>query len=142
MEKVYLNDIDLHNTYGLILGSIDISTPERRVLTIDVPGRDGVLDITDQLYSEPKYRNRTIELKFFNVRGLRNQMDWPAMYSTILTAFHGKVVRIRFSKDPNHYFQGRCNVGFEERGGSRGFIMTFDCEPYKYSVADPTVKSL
>lgn len=142
MEKVYLNNTDVQETYGLMLGSKEISTPERQVITIEVPGRDGVLDVTDQLYSEPKYKNRTIELKFFNVRGLKNRAEWPDMFSTILTAFHGKIVTIRFSKDPNYYYSGRCFVECEEKGGSRGFIMTFDCDPYKYLVADPSTKSL
>ena len=143
MEQIFLNGVNLHTTYGLILAKKEVGIPERQVLTLEVPGRNGILDLTTQLYGNtPKYQNRTIELTFFNPRGMINSMEWPELLTTLSEAFHGKVVTIKFSSDTSHYYSGRCSMSFEENGGSRGIVMTFDCDPYKYSVAAPTTTSL
>lgn len=141
-EKIYINDTDLQSEYGLLLANKEISVPERQLLTLEIPGRDGLLDITDQLYSEPKYRNRTIEVQFMNLRNVGNSMTWPELLTAISTEYHGELVQIQFSSDMDYYYVGRCSIEFEEHGGNRGIAMKFDCDPYKYSVSDPSEKTL
>lgn len=143
IETVVISGINLYEQYGLILAQKTIGVPKKKIITIEVPGRDGKLDITDQLYNVPKYENRVIELSFISIKGLNNNDNWGTQLSRILNQFHGKNCEITFSSDPGYKYKGRCSVDdFQDKNSARRYLFNLDCEPYKYSVNDETEKML
>lgn len=142
MELVYINDVDLYDEYGLLLAHKEIGIPQKQLLQIEIPGRDGLLDLTDNFYGTSKYGNRTITLSFVGVKGFKNNDTDSEYLSILLAAFHGKMCELVFEGDSSYYYYGRCSIDEWSDVKRRSLTMTFDCDPYKRLITDPTTKVL
>lgn len=101
---------------------------------IDVPGRDGPLDVMEGIFGKVVYGQR--ELKF--VFGVRNctYANWETLLTTIATAIHGQRLHITPDTDPDYYYVGRCEVSTEKSNSvSAQITVTCTCDPYKYDSA-------
>src|SRR5699024_8115291 len=101
--------------YGLyVTNTAPIAPPEVRTQYIEVPGRNGNLDLTDVLTGRPVYGDRKITLE---MGGKKPAGEWPGFFSRFLADVHGKKVEIVFDNDPGCYYVGRAIVsGAYERG--------------------------
>ena len=93
---------DLH----LILSEKEIGAPQVKTQTLDIPGGDGVLDLTD-FFGEPKYDNVQHKFTFTTIRP---RSEFLSQYSAVKNAIHGKKVRIVLDDDPAFFYLGRCDV--------------------------------
>ena len=59
--------------------------PTVKTNIIDIPGGDGVLDLTTALAGRPTYNNRTGSWTFIVQNGFK---DWTALYSEIMVYLH------------------------------------------------------
>lgn len=115
--------------FGLILITRNISAPEVRTNLIEVPGRDGSLDLTERLTGAPVFGDRTITMEFFTFEKFEN---WPSFVSNIENFLHGKKLEISFDDDAFFYYIGRCDVkSFEYDRGAGRLTITALAEPYK-----------
>ena len=101
MYGVWFDDMHLGGTADLIMNYARVSTPATKIKEIEVPGMDGVLDITEGL-GEVKYNSRQILFKFTTtnsnkVNGLINEL-------------HGKRKKIILDRDEAFYYIGRLEV--------------------------------
>lgn len=122
--------------YGLyVTNTAPIAPPEVRTQYIEVPGRNGNLDLTDALTGRPVYGDREITLE---LGGKKPAHEWPRFFSRFLADVHGKKVKIIFDNDPHCYYVGRAVVsGAYERGNEIAtFSVSITAEPYKYSIFD------
>ena len=122
--------------YGLyVTNTAPIAPPEVRTQYIELPGRNGNLDLTDALTGRPVYGDREITLE---LGGKKPAHEWPGFFSRFLADVHGKKVKIIFDNDPHCYYVGRAIVnGAYERGNEIAtFTVTVTAEPYKYSEFD------
>lgn len=135
-DNVTIGGYHVLTRWGLIMTEAEISPPEPEVVSIDVPGHDGLIDITDNLFGRAPYKNRSIVMRFAGP----DEDTWASKYSDILQKIHGKTLHIIFDSDPDYYYAGRCTVSSFVRGSG---MLTFDVQasvaPYKYSVEDPDV---
>lgn len=123
---------DLH----LILSEKEIGAPQVKTQTLDIPGGDGVLDLTD-FFGEPKYDNVQHKFTFTTIRP---RSEFLSQYSAVKNAIHGKKVRIVLDDDPAFFYLGRCDVSSFKNEKNIGTItVTCDCEPYKYKTAETVV---
>ncbi len=53
------------NDWKLHFAALQINEPDVQTYQLSVPGRDGVLDLTDALYGKTTYLNRTITMNFW-----------------------------------------------------------------------------
>ena len=109
-----------------------IGTPVRSSANmIEVPGRDGLLDMTDTVFGGEYFTSREIKINF---GGLRNSEDWDSVISNFRNLFEGKTVKVEFATMPGWYFTGRCTI--EDFGHVRAlgtFVFTLpDADPYMY----------
>lgn len=112
--------------------SVEISSPDPKTYTIDVPGMDGELDLTESLIGDIKYNNRKIVLKF-EVDG--DFYDWSTISSKINNFCHGKKANIILDTDINYYWQGRVTLNSTKEDYSYGELeLKIDADPYKYEV--------
>lgn len=132
MVGVTINGKHSYNDFGLILTSVNLPLPAPKRVLVDIPGSDGVADITEQIGSV-KFNNRTITMTF----AYHNVKEWQLrLYTAVATAWHGKNVHICFDDDPNYFYVGRIDSGSWEVNTYLGTItLTADCEPYKYGVS-------
>lgn len=133
MNGVTFGDKHSYRDWGLILKSRPvISPPSPKTLYIDIPGSDGVLDLTESLTGGVKFENRTITCEF-NVIDSRKR--WSNIYSEILDYLHGRRMEIILDEDPTYYYVGRFQVN-EWKSDKVTSLITIEgnVEPYKLEV--------
>lgn len=131
--SVTINDCHMLRDLGLGLSRTDcVQPPEPKTVIQDIPGADGVADLTESLVGHTVYNNREISMEFG--RGLERK-QWPVMYSKVMGLFHGKQVRVIFDDDPDYFYSGRAGVSDYTRIQTLGtMVITVDAEPYKQEI--------
>ena len=129
----------LYHSYDdlkLILTAKEMGAPAVKSKTLDIPGADGSLDLTD-FFGEPKYENVTHRFDFSTIVP---QEEFITLFSTIKNAIHGKKMRVILDDDPLFYWIGRIHVSkFTSEKGVGTISVECDCEPYKYKKDATTV---
>lgn len=86
--------------------------PEPKTSLVEIPGADGILDLTEQNFGEVKYSNR---IMIFSMSAMVDADKHQAFRSRIMQALHGKRFdQIILDEDPDWYYSGRATVLFEE----------------------------
>ena len=128
-----LNGKHTYTDYGLYVTNPNpVEPPEVKAEYIEVPGRNGQIDLTEALTGYTVYNNRQIVLE---LGGRKRSQDWPGFMSNFLNDIHGKSVKVIFDNDPSYYYQGRGTVESDYEKGNEiaRFTLTINAEPYKYS---------
>lgn len=120
----------------MILSSKTIGAPAPKTELIDIPGGDGVLDLTE-FFGEVKYNNRTLTFEFST---MVPQSQFMTLFSKVQNALHGQKMNISLDEDPEWYYIGRLSVSewkAEKRIGKLTIVC--DCEPFKYRFTSQVV---
>ena len=96
---------------------------------VDIPGGNGVLDLTESLTGYPLYNTRTGSWEFYVENGFK---PWDELYSEISNYLHGQKLRAILEDDPGFYYEGRFTVD-EWNSDSWWSTITigYDVYPYK-----------
>ena len=120
-----------------------VALPEVKVKTVEIPGRDGVLDLTSFLTSSPVYGNRKGSWEFYIVnpyylysdkRFITNATNWSsseAAYHTIAQYCNGKVRSVTLEDDPGYSYTGRLKVTLAPDPKYSKITISYDLEPYR-----------
>ncbi len=127
-----INGIHMMEKYKMALERMDcVPPPEIKENEIDIPGKDGAVDLTD-FFGRVFYKNRLIRMEFGQINDRRT---WPYIYSEILNKFHGRNCKIIFDDDPKYYWIGRVSVDEYKRTLRLGELtITVNAKPYKYEI--------
>ena len=67
-NRLIVNGVDLAVRYNMVLlDGYTLSPPEPKTTTVEIPGRDGVLDLTESLIGDVTYNNRSMTFTFLIV---------------------------------------------------------------------------
>jgi len=136
MKGVNFGDFHSYRDFSLILSQKTIGTPSPKTETIDIPGGDGVLDLTE-VFGEVKYNNRNLSFEFSSIVP---QSDFMDQFSHIQDALHGQKMRIVLDDDPEWYYTGRISVSEWKADKNIGKLtIDCDCEPYKTKLSETVV---
>lgn len=106
-----------------------INPPMVKTNYIEIPGADGILDLTTALSGRPRYKNRTGSWEFIVENGYK---DWTVLYSEIMSYLQGQKLRCIFEDDPAYYYEGRFSVNAWKSDPSYSLItIDYDVFPYK-----------
>lgn len=120
---------DMLRDYGVIMTSFDIGMPSQKRSSIEVPGMDGVIDLTYALSEQKIYENRTVSMTFEIL--YRNGADLWNIHERIANDLHGNEMDIRLSFYPGWHLEGNVSVdGLSMNDGTATFKVTCDCNPY------------
>lgn len=124
---------------GILVKHIDAQPPEPKTNTVDVPGADGIIDLTEA-NGAICYHNRSviIQCKAYQAGNVTAKQ----CVGNLIRMYHGLVVDIMQDGD-SEYFRGRLTV--ESDAGDlpiRDFEIHIDAEPYKYLMSNPVNKIL
>ena len=136
MIGVTIGEKHTFKDWGIILSSKEISPPEPQINRIDVPLRDGSIDLTESVTEDIKFKDRTITLNFT----VLDHTKWTATVSEIQNYLHGKQLKIVFDDDLAFYYYGRVSVNTwatEKNIGS--LVVECQVEPFKYDVFSSAV---
>jgi phage-related protein len=125
-----------HADYGLIVAPYAIPLPEPQTNFVEIPGRDGALDLSEA-FGTVRYTDRIIPLTLY----LRAPFD--TLISTLAADVHGKRMNVIFDRDPNFYYDARVMVEDVERHS--GYCeLSLECraKPYKLEHFETTITVL
>lgn len=108
--------------------------PTVKTNLVDIPGGDGVLDLTTALAGRPTYNNRTGSWTFIVQNGFK---DWSALYSEIMVYLHGQKFRAVLEDDPSYYYEGRFSVNqWKSDKDWSQITIDYNVGPYKKELAN------
>ena len=137
MKGIRFGNYHSFDDFNLILSKKTIGTPSPKTEVVDIPGGDGVLDLTDY-FGEVKYNNRILTFEFSSIIP---QADFMNQFSKVQNALHGQKMRIVLDDDADWYYIGRISVNEWQAERAVGKLtIECDCEPYK--MADTEVMQM
>jgi len=108
----------------------EIGAPEPELYVYEIPGRNGLLDLSEAMTGRVNYKARTLTCSFVMMDDAKR---WASRYSEILLLLHGKRMRIVCDDDPMYYYEGRVLVDPIKSSRYTGKItVTAKVDPYKY----------
>lgn len=107
-----------------------IALPEMKTVTVDIPGSNGILDLSESLTHYPLYNNRSGSLDF---HVLNDYEPWNVLYHKIANYLHGYRRTLTLEDDPMYYYTGRYSVEWESNNDGTWSDVTieYDLDPYK-----------
>lgn len=129
MNRVFIDSVDLYDSFGLYLESKEISAPEVKTNMIDIPGRDGSLDLSD-IFGGVKYGDRTVKI---NLVGVYSSADiCRQQIEGLVHRLNGKRMSIKIIEGSYETtFTGRIAVNSMNNSSNIGKIsLTALCSPY------------
>lgn len=128
MKGIRFGNYHSYDDFSLILGHKEIGTPSPKTETIEIPGGDGVLDLTE-FFSEVKYNNRQLVFEFSTIIP---KDEFLNLFTRIQNAIHGQRMQIVLDDDADWYYMGRISVSPWKAEKNIGKLtIECDCDPYK-----------
>lgn len=136
MKGIKFGNYHSYDDFSLILSQKTIGAPSPKVETIEIPGGDGALDLSE-FFGEVKYNNRNLSFDFSTIIP---QAGFLELFSRIQNAIHGQKVQIVLDDDPEWYYIGRVTVPEWKAERNIGKLtIECDCEPYKVKIAETMI---
>ena len=114
-----------HADYGLIVAPYAIPMPEPQTNFVEIPGRDGALDLSEA-FGTVRYADRIIPLMLYA------HAPFDALISVFAADVHGRRMNVIFDRDPTFYYDARVTLEDVERHA--GYCeLSLECRarPYK-----------
>ena len=132
MIGVKFGSYDSYNSWNLFLKEKPkISSPELQTYVVEIPGRNGQLDLTDSVFGGVKYKDREIKMTFLSYAV---QAQWATIAENMMASLHGRKMQIVLPDDPNYYYYGRMVVEPDYGRHVLTIKVTATVEPYKTSI--------
>ena len=122
--------------YGLIVAPYAIPMPEPQTSFVEIPGRDGALDLSEA-FNTVRYADRIISLTLYA------RAPFDTLISKFAADVHGRRMNLIFDRDPTYYFDARITLEDVER--HPGYCeLSLECRarPYKLEHFDTTITVL
>lgn len=132
-NRLIVNGVDLTEQFKMVLvDGYTLEPPTPKLYTIDVPGRNGVIDLTESLIGDTAYNNRKQEFTFYVI----GVTDWEKVKTDVSVFLHGRSFDYTMTMDPDYTYHGRFTVSsYEHKSYTIGKVgtikITIDCDPYK-----------
>ena len=129
MNGVRFGDIHSYNDLHLILAPFTPEPAKPRTNFLDVPGRDGKLDLTEA-NGEVKFDSRKFKFTFTIAPG--DDLTFDERVTKVSNALNGLRCKITLDRDPDYYWLGRCEINKYEQDRNIGTIVVqATVDPYK-----------
>lgn len=131
-------DTDLNGPWTL--SSWSLTAAEHRSQYVQVPGRDGDLDLSTALTDgTPRYGSRTLTATLERSDGTR--LEREAAIDTMINWLDGWRMDIRIPDDDAHYLQGRVHVARVYNDPAHAAVsISAVCDPWRYNNYETVVR--
>lgn len=133
-NRLIVDGVDLSVRFQMILlDGYTLSPPEPKTYTVDIPGGDGVIDLTSALTGDVAYSNRSQEFTFMVV----DPDSFERVKTDVSNFLHGKSFDYQMTMDPGYTYHGRFSVTeyshsvYAYPGLVGAFTVSVDADPYK-----------
>ncbi len=98
---------------------------------IEIPGRDGSIDLTDYLSGKPVFGDRQGALEFYHQNGYE---DYETVRREMASYFHGNVLKMILEDDPGYYYEGRFKLSPWKSDAHHSTVgLEYRVGPYKWN---------
>lgn len=126
MRTIIFNGKDSYADYDMLTLKIETKEPTVKKATIDIAGRDGVLDVSEAVAGHIVFNNAEATFGFRIVSD-----DCKTKRDALVSDIHGKKIPVRIS-DEEHAYIGRCEVATtNDAGYYLELEVVVDAEPFK-----------
>ena len=91
-----------------------ISAPEPKLYTVEIPGADGVLDLSESLTGQMQFGMRESEFQYMYYG---NRSQWRQVYRELISIVHGQSCSIVLDEEPDMTYTGRMRIEQMELDG-------------------------
>lgn len=133
-NRLIVDGVDLTIRFQMaLLDGYTLSPPEPKTYTVDIPGGDGAIDLTQSLTGDVAYKNRQQTFPFMVV----NPDSFERVKTDVSNFLHGKEFDYQITMDPGYTYHGRFTVNeyshalYAYPGLVGTFMISVDAEPYK-----------
>lgn len=133
-NRLIVNGVDLTEKYKMVLvDGYTLKPPSPKTYTVDIPGGNGKLDLTESLIGDTTYDNRTQEFIFAFV----DPEDFEKNKTLVSNFLHGKSYDYELTMDPGYTYNGRFKVTeYTHQNYSNHTIgsikISIDSKPFKH----------
>lgn len=118
------------NDLNVILTSKTFTKPEPQIYTVEVPGRNGLLDLTEGLMGRVAYNNGTITLTFVAPGKVNDTITIIDYFNKL----HGQEVELIDDDFSSYKYKGRCSISIENQFNYQSITATIDAYPFMQSL--------
>lgn len=124
---------NLLTKFKLAMGNTNyLGDPELETFMVDVPGRKGILDMSEGLTGYPVFKTRKIKV---HLGGNNPRNDWDGIISELRMLYDGRVCKIVFDNDLLWYWTGRVRItNFDRKSRIGEFDLEMTADAYKHKV--------
>lgn len=132
-NRLIVNGVDLSVRFQIaLIDGYELNPPEPKTYTVDIPGGNGVIDLTEALTGDVSYNNRSQKFTFVCI----NPNDFEKVKTKISNFLHGRFYDYKITMDPDYTYHGRFKVtSYSHTAYSDGKVGTveieIDAKPYK-----------
>lgn len=135
MRQLKIKSIGLLEHWGFLLTQKNISQPEPKDYIVEVPGRNGSVDLTESM-GGVRYGDREVEFVLLPIEGDYSQR--MKNYYELVRFIHGKVNDIEEPDRPGEILRGRWKVGEPSKiNGDLFSFKLFSKNVYPYYISVP-----
>ena len=134
-NRLIVDGVDLTVRFRMaLLDGYTLSPPEPKTYTVDIPGGDGAIDLTQSLTGDVAYKNRQQEFTFAVI----NPDSFERVKTEVSNFLHGKAFDYQISMDPGYTYHGRFYVKeyshtlYSYPGLVGSIKISIDADPYKF----------
>lgn len=129
MNGVYFGNVHSYEDLHLILAPFTPAPAEPQTNFLQVPGRNGLLDMTEA-NGEVKFNSREFVFTFTVAPG--DTLTFDERVSVVSNALNGLRCKITLERDPDYYWEGRCAVSEYDQDKNIGqIVVSATVDPYK-----------
>ena len=111
--EITVDGVPICATYSLTVEGYTDKPPATRTSTVSIPGRDGVLDLSEWLTGAPVFDKRTITVTLYPVE-TREWSDIEQTLTLIRNFLHGRRLNFTLSWDAGYTYTGRFEVASQK----------------------------
>lgn len=135
-NRLIVDGVDISMKYRMVMADgYTLEPPEPKTYTIDIPGGDGVIDLTESLSGDVVYNNRRQEFTFYIINMLDHQ-TFEDVKTQVSNFLHGRAFDYQLTFDPGYIYHGRFSVSeYNHQKFPSGYLgaikISIDADPYK-----------
>lgn len=135
MRGILINN-ELHTAkdLNLVMTAKDLPAPQIQTYTVEVPGRNGLLDLSEFLTGEPTYSNRTLTFDFI---GDGSRATVLSLIDKMLS-YHGRNITVTTDDFPGWYYTGRAEITYVDSGHYVNFTLKVNAQPFSFALTPTT----
>lgn len=132
-NRLIVNGVDLSIRFQMVLlDGYTLEPPEPKTYTVDIPGGNGVIDLTEALTGDVAYKNRKQEFMFAVI----DVKNFEKVKTEVSNFLHGRAFDYTMTMDPGYTYHGRFSVdSYSHEAYANGLLGQFkvivDANPYK-----------